>query len=186
MKAFSAAFLDRDGTVVRDPGYPSDPDAVALAPGAAQAIAALNARGIPVVIVTNQSGIGRGLYGDAEFHAVQRAVERRLAEQGARVDAVYHCPHDPERRRCACRKPGGELFRRAARELGLDLRDALYVGDRPRDVLPGLRFGGRAYLVRGGDGEEEPPPGCEIVDDLGEAVRRALTEREAVHGGEGE
>lgn len=183
MKAFSAAFLDRDGTVVRDPGYPSDPESVALLPGAAEAIAALNARGIPVVIVTNQSGIGRGLYAESDFRAVQRAVERRLAEAGARLDAVYHCPHDPERERCGCRKPATGLFRRAARELGLDLGRSLYVGDRARDVLPGLRLGGRAYLVRGGE-DGPPPPGCGIVDDLREAVRRALAEPEAVAGEE--
>lgn len=185
MTGFSAAFLDRDGTIVRDRGYPSDPDAVDLLPGAAAAIGELNARGIPVVVVTNQSGIGRGLYGEAEFRAVQRAIERRLEEAGARLDAVYHCPHDPKRERCDCRKPGLALYRRAARELGLDLAAGLYVGDRPRDVLPGIRLGGRAYLVRGGREEEPPPPGCEVARDLREAVRQAFARREPLPGGEG-
>ncbi len=172
--ACSAAFLDRDGTIIADPGYPSDPAAVELLPGAAAAIRALNGLGIPVVVVTNQSGIGRGLVPAGRFEAVQREVERRLADGGARIDAVYHCPHDPTRVACRCRKPGTELFERAARELGgLDLRDAVYIGDRLRDVLPGIALGGRAILVAG-EPVAELPPGCESAADLAAAVERIV------------
>ncbi len=168
--AYSVVFLDRDGTIVADSGYPSDPAAVELLPGAAPAIRALNELDIPVVVVTNQSGIGRGLVTAERFEAVQREVERRLAEAGARIDAVYHCPHDPTRVACRCRKPGTELFERAARDLGsLELRDAVYIGDRLRDVQPGIALGGRAILVTR-EAVAGLPSGCESAADLAAAV----------------
>lgn len=169
---YSAAFLDRDGTILHDPGYPSDPEAVELLPGAAEAIARLNAAGVPVLVVTNQSGIGRGLLGVEEFLAVQRAAERKLRAASARVDGVYYCPHDPEREPCACRKPGLGLYRRAADERGIRLPDALFIGDRVRDVLPALELGGAGWLLRGGG--ETPPPGIGLAEDLRDAVERAL------------
>ncbi len=175
--AYSAVFLDRDGTIMADPGYPSDPAGVELLPGAAAAIRTLNELEIPVVVVTNQSGIGRGLVPAERFEAVQREVERRLADAGARIDAVYHCPHDPTRVACRCRKPGTELFERAARDLGgIELRDAAYIGDRLRDVLPGVALGGRAILVTGG-AANELPPGCESAVDLASAVELLLRAR---------
>ena len=135
---YAAAFLDRDGTIIRDRGYPSDPSAVELLPGAADAVALLNARAIPVVVVTNQSGIGRGLYTEDDFWEVQRELERRLALLGCAVDEVRFCPHDPEREpACECRKPGLALYRRVAAARGIRLAESLFIGDRPRDVLPG-------------------------------------------------
>lgn len=178
MSDYSAAFLDRDGTVIRDGPYLSDPTAVKLVPSAGDAIALLNERRIPVVIITNQSGIGRGLYTTAAFEAVQMRMETLLADFGARVDAVYHCPHDPERTDCRCRKPGTALFERASREMGgLSLPEALYIGDQPRDVLPGLELGGRAVLLQsGGDPfDASLSTSCELAPDLLEAVRGALS-----------
>ncbi|MFQ5890198.1 MAG: D-glycero-alpha-D-manno-heptose-1,7-bisphosphate 7-phosphatase [Gemmatimonadota bacterium] len=172
--SYSAAFLDRDGTIIRDSGYPADPLSVELLPGAAAAIARLNAERIPVIVVTNQSGIGRGLYGIDDFRTVQREVERRLAEEGARVDAVYLCAHDPEGEVCDCRKPGLGLFRRAAARRGIRLADALFIGDRVKDVLPAVELGATAFLLRSGRAGPEPPPGCIPAADLGEAVARAL------------
>ena len=154
---FDAVFLDRDGTLIEDPGYLSDPREVRLLPGAADAVRALNEAGIPVVIVTNQSGIGRGYYSESQFRSVQAELDRRLAEFGARVDAVYFCPHAPGRERCECRKPGTGLFRQAAEELGLELPRCLYVGDRVRDVEPGLALGGNVILVAGPDGRYDGP-----------------------------
>lgn len=179
MRIFSAVFLDRDGTVIREGPYLSDPRAVELLPNAGRAVALLNERHIPVVMVTNQSGIGRGLYTTAAFEAVQAELEEQLAESGARLDAVYHCPHDPRRIDCRCRKPGTALFERAARELGgLSLSDALYIGDQSRDVLPGLELGGRAVLL-GPDypmrGRSAPIP-CERAPGLLEAVEGALSD----------
>lgn len=171
-------FLDRDGTVIVDRHYPGDPDAVELLPGAAEAVARLNRAGLPVLLVTNQSGIGRGLISEADFHAVQLRVQELLAAAGARVDGVYHCPHAPDAEpRCECRKPLTGLFRRAAAEHAVAPERSWFVGDRSRDVLPGLELGGMAMLLTGtreGAETEEVPPQVLRVATLGEAVERIL------------
>lgn len=172
---FSAAFLDRDGTIIRDAGYVDDPAEVELAPGAAEAVSLLNARAVPVVIVTNQSGIGRGYYDEADFRAVQEEVERQLAMHGCAVDAVEHCPHAPDEP-CGCRKPELGMHRAAAERLGVALEGALYVGDKVSDVLPAVRTGGTGYLLRSGHdtSDEDPPEGVRVADDLLAAVVDAL------------
>lgn len=172
---YSAAFLDRDGTLIRDDGYIDDPADVELIPGAPQAVALLNARSIPVAVVTNQSGIGRGYYSEADYRAVADVVERRLAMRGCALDAVHHCPHAPEEE-CGCRKPEIGMHRRAAERLGVDLGSALYVGDKVRDVEPALRTGGTGYLLRTGSRHDprEVPEGVHVADDLLHAVTRAL------------
>jgi D-glycero-D-manno-heptose 1,7-bisphosphate phosphatase len=147
-----------------------------LIPGAARAIGRLNRRDVPVVVVTNQSGIGKGLFSDDDYLTVQEEVDRQLADGGGRLNAVYHCPHDPTRTTCRCRKPGLALYERATRELGLaDLGGAVFVGDSVTDVLPGVQAGGRAFLVRTGPSfPETVPAGVEEVRDLTEAVSRML------------
>jgi formyltetrahydrofolate-dependent phosphoribosylglycinamide formyltransferase len=176
-----AVFLDRDGTLIEDPGYLSDPADVVLLPGAADAVRALNEAGIRAIVITNQSGIGRGYYSEADFRAVQAELERQLAERGARLDDVYFCPHDPESDSCECRKPGTALFCRAAREHGLRLHRSLLIGDRERDVEPAGELGASAILVAGGDGryDEGAPVDIPRRADLFEAIRDALrTERQ--------
>jgi histidinol-phosphate phosphatase family protein len=175
----TAAFLDRDGTVIRDTGYVSSPEDVVLLPGAAEAVRLLNRAGIPVVIVTNQSGIARGYFGESEFHSVQERLESLLLAAGARIDATYFCPHVPNDR-CDCRKPGLGLYLKAAAELGLDLAGALYVGDRVRDVLPVLELGGKGILVAGKAGgyDDPTPPGCLRALNLLAGVRMFLPESE--------
>lgn len=172
---YSAAFLDRDGTLIRDQGYVDDPADVEILPGADRAVSLLNARSIPVVVVTNQSGIGRGYYTEADFRAVEETMERRLAMRGCAVDAVYHCPHDPDEA-CGCRKPELGLHRRAGESLGVDLAEALYVGDKVSDVLPAVRTGGRGFLLRTGADHDpgEVPEGIEVAGNLLDAVARAL------------
>lgn len=147
-----AVFLDRDGTLIVDRHYLGDADGVELLPGAGEAVARLNAAGAFAVLATNQSGIGRGYFAEADYHAVHARLQAVLAEQGARLDAAYFAPShadtdDPD----ADRKPGAGMFLRAAREHGLDLARSWWVGDRPRDVAPAGRFGGRAVLVCGPD-----------------------------------
>jgi histidinol-phosphate phosphatase family protein len=143
-----AAFLDRDGTIIEDVAYISRPEDVRLIVGAATAIAALNEAGIPVIVVSNQSGIGRGYFDHDAYERVQARVEDALRENGARLDATYICPHAPGRDApCGCRKPGVELFVRAARDHRLDLARSWYVGDRWRDVEPAHTTGGIARLV---------------------------------------
>lgn len=148
----SAAFLDRDGTLIRDTGYPSEPGEVELLDGAVRAVRALNRSGVPVVVVTNQSGIGRGRLTEDEFRGVQAEAERRLARRGARLDLVLHCPHAPDAG-CACRKPALGMHRRAAARLDADLRRALYAGDRPSDVRPAAKTGGTGLLIAPDAGE---------------------------------
>lgn len=178
MASGRAVFLDRDGTVIREAEYLSDPASVELLPGAADGLRALREAGYEVVVVTNQSGIARGYYDEAAYRAVEAETERRLAAAGVRVLAAYHCPHHPDfTGPCRCRKPGTELFERAAADHGLDLGASLYVGDRLRDVEPGLALGGTPILVRTGYGAEEAgraPDGVTVVDDLRAVARRVV------------
>lgn len=143
-----AAFLDRDGTLIEDVHYLSSADGVRLLPGASEAVAALNAAGVLAVVVTNQSGIAQGLMTEAQYVETRDRLDRLMSERGARVDATYHCPHHPGvSAACDCRKPSAGMYRRAALDLGIDLTRSLYVGDRRRDVEPGLELGGRAVLI---------------------------------------
>lgn len=143
-----AAFLDRDGTLIEDAVYLADADRMRLLPDAVQAVRALNSRDVLVVVVTNQSGIAQGLLTEAEYEATRERLVRLMKEAGARIDATYHCPHYPQiSGPCECRKPGTLLYRRAAEQFDIDLAASLYVGDRDRDVAPGLTFGGFARLV---------------------------------------
>ncbi len=148
-----AAFLDRDGTIVHDPGFLHDPDAVQLLAGAAGAIRRLNDAGWLVVTISNQSGIARGLYTEADYHVLQRRLDELLAADGARIDAAFFCPHHPEvTGPCACRKPGTKLFKDARRALGIDFARSWFVGDRPSDVAPARVLGGHGLLVLTGQG----------------------------------
>jgi D-glycero-D-manno-heptose 1,7-bisphosphate phosphatase len=171
-----AVFVDRDGTVIREREYLSDPAGVELLPGAVEGLLAFRDAGYRVVIVTNQSGIARGLYGEPEYQDVRREVERQLTAAGVTVDATYHCPHHPDfTGPCDCRKPATGLFLRASAEHDLDPARSVFVGDRLRDVMPGVELGGRAVLVRTGYGEGEAgdaPPGVVVATDLAEAAAR--------------
>ncbi|MGW8268212.1 MAG: D-glycero-alpha-D-manno-heptose-1,7-bisphosphate 7-phosphatase, partial [Longimicrobiales bacterium] len=126
-------------------------------------------------VVTNQSGIARGLYALEDYHAVARRLGQELAEEGLALDATYFCPHHPQfSGPCDCRKPAPGMYRKAARELGLDLRESFFVGDRKKDVEPAATFGGRGILVRTGYGaEEEATVGDStvVVDTLLDAAR---------------
>jgi formyltetrahydrofolate-dependent phosphoribosylglycinamide formyltransferase len=183
MSPRGALFLDRDGTLVVDMHYPGDPDRVALMPGAAAAVRAANAAGVPVVVVTNQSGIARGYITAAQYGAVAQRLEALLAAEGARLDATFHCPHWPEvSGPCDCRKPGTGMYRAAAAALGLDLARSACVGDRWRDVAPALELGGLGVLVPGRDtpaddverARDVGPPRVRIAGSLDDAVREAL------------
>lgn len=142
----SAVFLDRDGTIIEDGHYLSKPEQVRLLPGAAEAIARINAAMVPAIVITNQSGIGRGIFTDDDHRRITDRLDELLAGHGARIDATYHCPHHPDEA-CDCRKPGTLLFRNAAADHGIVLTDALYIGDRFRDVEPGIALGGHGVLI---------------------------------------
>ena len=182
-----AVFLDRDGTMIEDVGYLETLGRVAFYPWTVDAIRMLNRAGFPVVVVTNQSGIARGLFSEAFIAETHRAIDARLAAGGARVDAYYYCPHHPDgrvaayARTCDCRKPGRGMIDDAARDLGLDPARSVVVGDKQLDVQLGRAVGARAILVRTGAGAEEerrPPDGVAadaVVDNLAAATAWILT-----------
>ena len=143
----TAVFLDRDGTIIEDRHYLSRPEEVKLIPGAADAIARINAQLIPVIVITNQSGIARGIFTEEDHKRVTQKLDALLRERGAHLDATYHCPHAPEDG-CDCRKPGTLLFRQAAQDnRDIDLSRALYIGDRFRDLEPGIALDGQSVLI---------------------------------------
>ncbi len=150
-----AVLLDRDGVLNLDAGYTHRPEDFRFVPGAPEAVAWLNHAGWLAIVVTNQSGIGRGYYSEAEFHEFTRWIEAALAGHGARLDATYYCPHHPSEAkgayciRCGCRKPAPGMLRAALADFGLDARDCVMVGDRPSDLeaaaacgISGLGFSG--------------------------------------------
>jgi D-glycero-D-manno-heptose 1,7-bisphosphate phosphatase len=180
MSQRAAAFLDRDGTIIRDANYIADARDLELLPDGAEAIRRLNDRDIPVIVITNQSGIARGYFSADEYEAVRRGLDALLAAAGARIDASYMCPHHPDvGGPCDCRKPGLKLYRQAIAEHGLDPAQSLFVGDRMRDVTPASAFGGLGILI---DAESTPADdrdqarrtGIVTVRSLAEAVERFL------------
>lgn len=177
--ARSAVFLDRDGTVIEDAGYLRDPAQVRLLPGASGAIRRLNLSGLPVLIVTNQSGMARGLLSLEQYRATQARLDQLLGREQARIDGHYFCPHLPEiNGPCECRKPGTLLYRQAAQRLNLALGRSWWVGDRVRDLLPAKSFDARAILVLTGAGESEVEEardcGFMTAADLAAAVELVL------------
>ena len=178
MPEHRAVFLDRDGTIVDDPGFLSEPGRVRLLPGAGEAIRRLNQGGWLVVTVTNQSGIARGLYDQAAYAAVQRRLAELLGGHGAHLDGAYFCPHHPEiSGPCHCRKPGPQLFQDARTALGIEFGRAYWVGDRLSDVEPARALGGeaaRGILVETGDGVHHRTQaralGATVVPDLAAAA----------------
>lgn len=172
-------FLDRDGTIIEDSGYVREAAAVRLLPGAGPAIARLNAAGHPVVVVTNQSGLARGILTEDQYRGVARRVDELLAAHGARLDATSYCPHAPEiSGPCDCRKPATGGHRRAAAALGLPPDGAWCIGDRLTDLAPAAGFGGRGILVLTGEGRAHEAAaraqGHLVADTLADAVTRIL------------
>jgi D-glycero-D-manno-heptose 1,7-bisphosphate phosphatase len=176
-----AVFVDRDGTLMVERYYLADPDGVRLVPGSVKALSALREAGFALVVVTNQSGLARGLYSLDDYRAVARRLDQLLSDAGAPVDATYYCPHHPDvTGPCDCRKPDTGMYVRAATELGLDLADSWYVGDKVTDVLPAGSLGGRGIMVRTGYGREQEgdaPPGVAVVDDLAAAASLILADQ---------
>jgi D-glycero-D-manno-heptose 1,7-bisphosphate phosphatase len=171
----TAVFLDRDGTIVEDAHYLSSPGQLRLIDGAAEAIARINAALVPVIVVTNQSGIGREFLTEDDHRLVSERLDEMLGEHGARIDDSYFCPHVPEYD-CDCRKPRTLLFRTAQREHPeIDLARSLYIGDRLRDVEPAFSLGGSGVLIPSPETSEMEKAaaeagGARIAPSLGVAV----------------
>ena len=165
--------LDRDGTLIEEKHYLSDPDAVELIRGAGAALRRLEDLGLGLVVVTNQSGVGRGLFSPERLAEIHARLEALLADEGVRLAGIYACPHHPDVG-CACRKPRTALLERAARELGFEPRRAFVVGDLASDVELGRAVGATTLLVRTGHGAREIDAGAarpdHVVGDLAEAA----------------
>lgn len=149
-----AAFLDRDGTIAEEMGYVNHVDRLQIFPYAAEAIRRLNQAEIPVIVVTNQSGIARNIFPESLVHEVHKKMVAELAAEGAWIDAIYFCPHKSEDV-CECRKPNPGMLERAAREHGLDLGASWVVGDRYADLEMAHAAGARGILVLTGYGRGE-------------------------------
>ena len=176
MSGRPAAFLDRDGTISRDAVYVRFPSDVELLPGAADAIRRLNERDIAVIVVTNQSGIARGLLGLDDYERVRAQTESLVAAAGGRIDATYMCPHYPDiSGPCECRKPGLGLYRQAIAEHRLDAERSVFIGDRWRDVAPAHALGGHGILL-----DVDSTPADDLDRAAKESVDTARSLREAV------
>ncbi len=147
-------FLDRDGTVIQEVAYLSDPGAVALIPGASRAIRLINHLGLQAVVVSNQSGVGRGYFPATVVEEVNKRLIVLLEQAGASLDGVYFCPHLPDEG-CACRKPEPGMLRVAAEEFRIDLPSSYMAGDKADDVEAIHRVGGKGVLVLTGYGSGE-------------------------------
>lgn len=165
--------LDRDGTMIVERHYLADPQHVELLQGAGNALRALQELGVGLVVMTNQSAIGRGLFDARRLEAIHQRLHELLGMEGVRLDGVYYCPHIPDDR-CGCRKPKPGLMKRAAAELGFNPGQSVVIGDKLCDLELGRRVGATTVLVRTGyGGQVEPAAGRladYVVNGLSEAV----------------
>jgi D,D-heptose 1,7-bisphosphate phosphatase len=172
-----AVFLDRDGTLIVNRHYGSDPDEIELFDGVVEGLLELRAAGYKLVLVSNQSGVARGYFDEAAVARMHDRLQRMLDWHGAALDGMEYCPHHPEGNttpyamECACRKPAPGMLRRAARKHGVDLSASWMVGDIEADVEAGRRAGARAVLV--GSETAQPPPDHR-AEDFAAAVRHIL------------
>src|SRR5437588_1541734 len=182
-----AFFVDRDGTLNEDIGYVSTPDELKLFPWAAQSLRLINEAGFKAIVITNQSGIARGLYDERTLEAINSRLIEELAADGARVDGIYYCPHHPNigaapyRANCICRKPQTGLLDAAAREHNIDLSSSFVVGDKASDINLAKNAGARSTLVLTGYGRETlahprrwPCEPDYVAENLLEAVNQIL------------
>ncbi|MCX5800694.1 MAG: HAD family hydrolase [Candidatus Eisenbacteria bacterium] len=181
-----AVFVDRDGTIIDETGYLSDPDGVRILPHASSGLRKLNRIGIPVIVVSNQSGIARRMFTAEDVERVNQRMRDLLAADGARVDAIYFCPHHPDYDvECDCRKPRPGLLVAASKERGISLKESFMVGDKLIDMQAGRAAETSTVFVRTGDGQKElQAAGAEIsavadavCEDLSEAVEWILEQR---------
>lgn len=190
--AAPAAFLDRDGVINYDAGYLHDWSEFRFLPGVVDALRQLQTLGYRLIVITNQSGIARGMYTESAYQALTARLKDALREQGVTLAQVYHCPHHPDgsvpeyRLDCGCRKPRIGMIEQALRDFDIDMAASILVGDKPSDIEAGSAAGvGRRFLVRCNcEGDRPAPGGADgVFDDLAQCVAR-LSEatRERVSG----
>ncbi len=173
--------LDRDGVINFDSEqFIKSPDEWKPIPGSLEAIAALNQAGYRVVVASNQSGIGRGLFEMATLNAIHAKMHKMVAQAGGRIEAIFFCPH-PADSRCACRKPKAGLFEEIAARYHMDLSNVPAIGDSPRDIEAAIEAGARPILVRTGKGAKtssngDLPASVRVFDNLAAAARALIAE----------
>jgi len=179
----AAVFLDRDSTVIEDMEFSVDPARIRALPGAVEGMRRLQEAGYPLVLITNQSGVARGLFTEEGLRAFHDRLRAWLAERGVRIEAVYHCPHYPNgkvpeyTRKCACRKPEPGMILAAARDLGLDLTRSWMIGDRDCDTGAGRNAGCRTILVKTAIAPVELTPRPDfIAEGIAEAAEIILSQ----------
>ena len=170
-----AVFLDRDGTIARDVPYCRRVEDFEILPRVPEAVRLLNQEGYKVVVITNQSGIARGYFSEATLSLIHRKMITNLEQAGARIDAVYVCPHHPDEG-CGCRKPSPTLVIRAAADIGIALDQSYMIGDDPKDVGAGKAAGCRTvWLTTQPPQQDQPRPFSDhVAADLYEAVQWLL------------
>ncbi len=160
--ASPAIFLDRDGTIIVEKNYLGDPDQVVLLDGAGEGLRAMSRHGLPFVIVSNQSGIGRGYFSIDQARAVERRLEALLAQEGVAIAGWYMCPHAPDAN-CSCRKPTPGMIEAAARELDLDPSRSVVIGDKRCDLDLAFAVGAAGILVTTGHGHLDVDYACSMA-----------------------
>jgi D-glycero-D-manno-heptose 1,7-bisphosphate phosphatase len=168
--------LDRDGTVVIDRHYLSDPDGLMFLPGAAEGLRSMYSQGCRLVVITNQSGVGRGMFSIETLERMNVRLREMVRQSGARLERIYYCPHRPEDA-CLCRKPGTGLMTEAAGELGFDPRQAVVIGDKPTDVEFGRNSGATTLLIA------SDPSSARACSARADHVVRDLREAAGIVGG---
>lgn len=166
--------LDRDGTIIVERHYLSDPCQVELIPGVAHGLRQLSEMGLGLVVITNQSAIGRGLFSRERLHSIHRRLRELLEAEGVYLNGIYSCPHIPEDN-CCCRKPQPGLVELAAQELGFDPQASFVIGDKACDIELGQQVGATTFLVRTGYGAQVAADGLVtpdyVVDNLQDAAQ---------------
>jgi D-glycero-D-manno-heptose 1,7-bisphosphate phosphatase len=145
--------LDRDGTIIEEREYLSQPEQVTLITGAGAALRELQQMGFGLVVITNQSGVGRGIFDQADLERVHERLRELLEREGVQLDGLYVCPHNPDDD-CDCRKPKLGLLQKAAKDLGFTLESSIVIGDKAGDIEMGHRAGALTFLVRTGYGAQ--------------------------------
>jgi D-glycero-D-manno-heptose 1,7-bisphosphate phosphatase len=186
----SAIFIDRDGTINEDVGFITQLTQLRMYNYAAESIRLINEAGRRAIVITNQSGIARGLFNEDFLLQLHRRMESLLSSEGARIDAFYYCPHHPEfgeppyRQNCNCRKPKTGMIRQAARDFELDLKECYVIGDRYREIEMAHAAGAHSLMVMSGYGRAEylserdswPQQPEHVAENLLEAVKWILRE----------
>jgi len=149
-----AAFIDRDGTVIKEKDYLCKIKDIELFPQTARALKLLKGAGFKLILVTNQSGIGRGYFSEKKLLQVHAALEKILSKKGVKFDAIYYCPHAPEAA-CGCRKPNLGMVKLAEKKFNIDLKRSYSIGDHKGDFMLGKKMGGKGVFVLTGHGKSE-------------------------------